>query len=363
MKIALITDAWEPQVNGVVTTLVELVREIDRAGHQVEVIHPGLFRTRPCPGYAGIDLVVRPARILRQKLDAMAPNAIHIATEGPLGWAARAYCIKRKLAFTTAFHTKFPEILNAALKIPLAWGYALFRHFHKPSSGVMVPTQGVLRMLEQRGFRNLRSWTHGVDMTLFPYHEQVQIHPDLGVLARPVSLFVGRVSYEKNIEAFLQLDVPGAKIVCGVGPLEESLKARYPNVRWLGILPRDALARVYAAADLFVMPSKSETFGLVMLEAMASGTPVAAYPVDGPLEVLGQSEGHVRGGVLHQDLRQAWYQALAIPRHEALNRALDFSWRQAGQQFLGHLVPTQKGATPVTLIQPNEIVTQLSSNL
>ena len=363
MKIALITDAWEPQVNGVVTTLVELVREIGRAGHQVEVIHPGLFRTRPCPGYAGIDLVVRPARLLRQKLDAMAPDAIHIATEGPLGWAARAYCIKRKLAFTTAFHTKFPEILNAALKIPLAWGYALFRHFHKPSSGVMVPTQGVLRMLEQRGFRNLRSWTHGVDMSLFPYHQQVQIHPDLGVLARPVSLFVGRVSYEKNIEAFLQLNVPGAKIVCGVGPLEESLKARYPGVRWLGILSRDALARVYAAADLFVMPSKSETFGLVMLEAMASGTPVAAYPVDGPLEVLGQSEGNVRGGVLHQDLRQAWYQALAVPRHEARNRALDFSWRQAGQQFLGHLVPARKGAATMTPIQPNEIVTQLSSNL
>jgi len=362
MKIALITDAWEPQVNGVVTTLVELVREIGREGHQVEVIHPGLFKTRPCPGYAGIDLVVRPARLLREKLDAMAPDAIHIATEGPLGWAARAYCRKRGLSFTSAFHTKFPEILNAALKIPLAWGYALFRHFHKPSSGVMVPTQGVLRMLEQRGFRNLRSWTHGVDISLFPYHEQVQIHPDLGVLARPVSLFVGRVSYEKNIEAFLQLDVPGAKIVCGVGPLEESLKARYPNVRWLGILPRDALARVYAAADLFVMPSKSETFGLVMLEAMATGTPVAAYPVDGPLEVLGQSEGNVRGGVLHEDLHQAWYQALAIPRHEARSRALDFSWRQAGQQFLGHLVPAQKRSSPVGYFQQTDNVTKLSSN-
>jgi glycosyltransferase involved in cell wall biosynthesis len=357
MKIALITDAWEPQVNGVVTTLVELAREIDHSGHQVEVIHPGLFRTRPCPGYAGIDLVVRPTRALTAMLDAMQPQAIHIATEGPLGWAARAYCLKRGLSFTTAFHTKFPEILNAALKIPVAWGYALFRHFHKPSAGVMVPTQGVLRMLERRGFRNLRSWTHGVDMSRFPYHEQVQVHPDLGVLARPVSLFVGRVSYEKNIEAFLQLDVPGAKIVCGVGPLEESLKARYPNVRWLGILSRDALARIYAAADLFVMPSKSETFGLVMLEAMASGTPVAAYPVDGPLEVLGQSEGNVRGGVLDEDLRYAWFRALTIPRHDARSRALDFSWRQAGQQFLGHLVPAQKGAAPVALIQPNEIVT------
>jgi glycosyltransferase involved in cell wall biosynthesis len=178
-----------------------------------------------------------------------------------------------------------------------------------------------------------------------------------------VSLFVGRVSYEKNIEAFLQLDVPGTKIVCGVGPLEESLKARYPNVRWLGILPRDALARVYAAADLFVMPSKSETFGLVMLEAMASGTPVAAYPVDGPLEVLGQSEGNVHGGVLHEDLRQAWYQALAVPRHEARSRALDFSWAQAGQQFLGHLVPAQKVSFPVKYFQQTDKVTEMSSNL
>lgn len=363
MKIALITDAWQPQVNGVVTTLVELVREVERAGHEVEVVHPGLFRTRPCPGYPGIDLVVRPGKSLREQLDVLAPHAIHIATEGPLGWAARAYCLKRGLAFTTAFHTKFPEILNAALKVPHAWGYALFRHFHKPSSGVMVPTQGVLRMLGQRGFRNLRGWTHGVDMGLFPYHEEVQLHPALGVLARPVSLFVGRVSYEKNIEAFLQLDVPGTKIVCGVGPLEASLKARYPHVRWLGILPRDELARVYAAADLFVMPSKAETFGLVMLEAMASGTPVAAYPVDGPLEVLGHSEGKVAGGILDADLKSAWYRALAVPRHEARARALDFSWEQSSRMFLDHLVPASQDRTADGLGRVRETVTSVSSNV
>lgn len=338
MKIALITDAWQPQVNGVVTTLVELVREIELLGHQVEVIHPGQFKTRPCPGYAGIDLAVRPAKALRAKLDALAPQAIHIATEGPLGWAARAYCLKRGLSFTTAFHTKFPEILNAAMKVPRSWGYALFRHFHKASSGVMVPTQGVLRMLEQRGFENLRGWTHGVDLALFPFHEQVRIHPPMGILARPVSLFVGRVSYEKNIEAFLRLDVPGTKVVCGVGPLEASLKARYPQVRWLGVLPRDELARIYAAADLFVLPSKSETFGLVMLEAMACGTPVAAYPVDGPMEVLGQSTGQARGGALHEDLRSAWYQALAVSRHQARARALDFRWARSAELFLEHLV-------------------------
>lgn len=167
MKLALITDAWQPQVNGVVTTLVELVREMESLGHEVFVVHPGLFETRPCPGYAGIDLAVLPAAALQGKLDSMQPDAVHIATEGPLGWAARRYCLRRKLAFTTAFHTRFPEILKAALKVPLWMGYAVFRHFHRPSSGVLVPTQSVSRMLEGRGFKNLRNWTHGVDMQLF----------------------------------------------------------------------------------------------------------------------------------------------------------------------------------------------------
>ncbi len=361
MKIALITDAWEPQVNGVVTTLVELVREVRQAGHEIEVIHPGRFRTRPCPGYAGIDLAVRPRQALGQRLDALAPQVIHIATEGPLGWAARAYCLKHGLAFTTAYHTRFPEILQAALRIPLAWGYALFRHFHRPSSGVLVPTQGVLQLLQQRGLRNLRAWTHGVDLKLFPYQEEPRPHPRLKELLRPVSLFVGRVSYEKNIEAFLRLDVPGSKIVCGVGPLEAALRERHPRVHWLGILPREELARVYAAADVFVMPSRSETFGLVMLEAMACGTPVAAYPVDGPLEVLGQHQGRAQGGVLDEDLRQAWYRAQAVPRHAARQRAEAFSWEQAARQFLAHLVPARRQeAAPCP---PDGVVTSLSSRL
>ncbi len=342
MKIALVTDAWKPQINGVVTTLVELVLELEELGHQVEVIHPGLFKTRPCPGYKGIDLAIRPKALLTERLSALQPDAIHIATEGPLGWAARGYCVKRGLRFTTAFHTKFPEILHAALKIPLSWGYALFRYFHRASSGVMVPTNGVLRMLQQRGFRNLRSWTHGVDTELFPFAPQPRLYPPMGVMARPVSLFVGRVSYEKNIEAFLQMDIPGTKMVCGVGPLEDSLKARYPQVRWLGVLARSELAKVYASADVFVFPSKSETFGLVMLEAMATGTPVAAYPVDGPLEVLGTPDGGCHGGVMDEDLQRACYSALAVPRHEARARAHDFSWTHAARLFEGHLVPAQK---------------------
>lgn len=194
MRIALITDAWQPQVNGVVTALVEL----GQLGHTVGVVHPGFFRTWPCPAYAGIDLAVAPSRHLTKKLDALQPEAIHIATEGPLGWPARRYCIKRKLRFTTAFHTRFPEILNAALRIPLSWGYALFRHFHKPAARVMVPTEGVLRMLELRGFRNLCSWTHGVDSTLFGFSAKPPPYSPMGALERPVFLFVGRVSYEKT---------------------------------------------------------------------------------------------------------------------------------------------------------------------
>jgi glycosyltransferase involved in cell wall biosynthesis len=356
MKIALITDAWQPQVNGVVTTLVELVRELAAAGHTLVVIHPGLFKTRPCPGYAGIDLAVRPRRALEAMLDSGHPDAIHIATEGPLGWAGRRYCLRRRLAFTTAFHTRFPEILHAALKVPLRWGYALFRHFHRPSAGVMVPTQGVLRMLQERGFSKLKPWTHGVDTVLFGFESKVQSYAPAGPMVRPVSLFVGRISYEKNIEAFLRLDVPGTKVVCGVGPLEASLKERYPEVRWMGILPRHELAKLYAAADVFVFPSRSETFGLVMVEAMACGTPVAAFPVDGPLEVLGESARlqvafrpdipAPRGGALDADLQHAFYGALAVPRGDARGRALQFTWSHATQLFLGHLVPARQRTDP-----------------
>jgi glycosyltransferase involved in cell wall biosynthesis len=341
MKIALVTDAWQPQVNGVVTTLVELVREMELLGHKVSVIHPGMFKTRPCPGYAGIDLAVAPKRLLTQTLDDFEPDAIHVATEGPLGWAARSYCTNRGLRFTTAFHTKFPEILKAAIGLPLFLGYAIFRHFHKASSGVMVPTLGVLEMLERRSFKQLRNWTHGVDTALFSYSPQPFAHPAMQDMLRPIALFVGRVSYEKNIEAFLKLDIPGTKVVCGVGPLEAGLKLRYPAVRWMGLLPRDALAKVYAAADVFVFPSRSETFGLVMLEAMASGTPVAAYPVDGPLQVLGVNAddySNSLGGVLHADLQRASILALATPRGLARLRAMAFSWSQACGLFESFLV-------------------------
>jgi glycosyltransferase involved in cell wall biosynthesis len=355
MKIALITDAWRPQINGVVTTLVELVDQLNAKGHVVEVIHPDLFKTRPCPGYAGIDLAVRPYAQLARQLDAFQPDVIHVATEGPLGWAARKYCVKHALPFTTAFHTRFPEVLKAALRIPLWLGYALFRHFHKPSAGVLVPTHGVMRLLAGRGFRNLRAWTHGVDMDLFGFEASVAQHPAMDDLPRPIALYVGRVSYEKNIASFLAMPWHGSKVVCGVGPLEKELQEKFHHVRWLGVLPRDELARVYAAADVFTFPSRNETFGLVMLEAMACGTPVAAYPVDGPLEVLRQA-GEVsnlhQGGVLHEDLAFASLEALKIPRTKARAQALTFSWDESTRLFEQHLVRIERSPLQMLEVHP-----------
>ncbi len=346
MKLALITDAWHPQVNGVVTTLVELVQGLKKLGVEVLVLHPGLFANRPCPGYPGIDLAVRPFNLLKRMLEEFQPDAVHLATEGPLGWAGRKVCRQKGWDFTTAFHTKFPEILNSALLVPLSWGYALFRNFHRPSSGVMVPTQGVLQMLQSRRFRRLKSWTHGVDTELFAWQGEPKTPVEWAHLPRPFWLFVGRVSYEKNIDAFLALDLPGTKIVCGVGPLEQTLRSRFPGVFWMGVLPRQQLAHVYGACDVFVFPSRSETFGLVMLEAMSAGTPVAAYPVDGPLQVLGQEAGRAQGGVLHEDLQQAACMALLVPRAEARARAMAFGWDETVQIFVNHLVPVEQQRAP-----------------
>jgi glycosyltransferase involved in cell wall biosynthesis len=335
MKVCIVTDAWLPQVNGVVTTLVELRQGLIAHGHDVVIVEPSAFKRFACPGYREIELAWRPARGVASALEQAAPDAIHIATEGPLGGAARAYCIKRGLAFTTAFHTRFPDILAKALHIPERWGYAWFKRFHAPSSGVLVPSAGMLEILRGHGFERLRPWSHGVDLSLF----QPVPGADLG-LPRPVFLYVGRVSYEKNLEAFLALDLPGSKLVYGVGPLLERLKREHPDVHWRGVVPRSELVTIYSAADAFVFPSRSETFGLVMLEAMACGTPVAAYPVAGPLDVVGGS----LGGVLDLDLKRAALQALELPRSRARERALEFDWRPVCRQFIEHLVPAKPGA-------------------
>jgi glycosyltransferase involved in cell wall biosynthesis len=341
MRLLIVTDAWHPQVNGVVTTLVELVDGLRARGHEVQLVEPSAFRRFPCPGYREIELAWRPARGVREAIDAGAWDAIHIATEGPLGSAARAHCRRRELAFTTAFHTRFPELLARALRLPERWGYAWFRRFHAPSAGVLVPSAGTHDILTRHRFANLRRWSHGVDLQLF----RPVPGADLG-LPRPVFLYVGRVSYEKNLEAFLALDLPGSKVVYGVGPLLGALQRRHPQVHWRGVVPRADLVQVYSAADVFVLPSRSETFGLVMLEAMACGTPVAAYPVAGPLDVVGRSGG----GVLDDDLRAAALAALDLPRERARERALQFDWEPVCDQFLAHLVPA-RGTRPVSAVR------------
>jgi glycosyltransferase involved in cell wall biosynthesis len=345
LKIAIVTDAWLPQVNGVVTTLVELRQGLIARGHEVVMVEPSGFRRFPCPGYREIELAWRPARRVAALLREARADAIHIATEGPLGGAARAYCRRHGLAFTTAFHTRFPEILAKALHVPERWGYAWFRRFHEGSSGVMVPTAGMLEILRGHGFKNLRQWSHGVDLALF----EPMPGADLD-LPRPVFLHVGRISYEKNLDAFLKLDLPGSKLVYGVGPLLQRLQREYPQVHWRGVVPRSELVRVYSAADVFVFPGRSETFGLVMLEAMACGTPVAAYPVAGPLDVVGDSAG----GVLDADLRSAALRALALPREGARARALEFDWSGVCCQFVQYLVPARDQALrPVTKLSQN----------
>ena len=344
MNLVLITDAWLPQVNGVVTTLLALKAYLERRGWKVHLIHPGLFDTRACPGYPQIRLAKRPAKALRAMLDPLLAgqtvHALHIATEGPLGWAGRRYCLQRGLAFSTAFHTKFPETLKATWGVPVGLGYAVVRHFHGASSSVMVPSRSVFAGLVDKGFRHLKTWTHGVDVQQFTFAATPQDHPAMADRARPHVLFAGRVSHEKNIDHFLALPLPGSKFVVGDGPARADLQARYPGVVWLGMQDKPQLAQAYRSADVLAFPSLTDTFGLVMIEAMACGTPVAAFPVDGPLEVLDAAgmEG-TPGGVMHPHLAEAIDQAMRIPRQAAHGHARRFSWEEAGRQFVSHLVP------------------------
>jgi glycosyltransferase involved in cell wall biosynthesis len=333
VKIAIVTDAWSPQVNGVVTTLVDLRQRLVAAGHELVVIEPSAFRRIRCPGYAEIELAWRPAVEVSRRLDAAAPDAIHIATEAPLGIAARAHCLRRGLPFTTAFHSRFPEFLTAAFGVPASWGYAALRRFHAPSSGVMVPSAGTVEILGRYGFANLRRWSHGIDLDLF----RPTAGTDLG-LPRPLFLYVGRVAPEKNLEAFLGLELPGSKLVCGGGPLLERFRRRYPQVHFRGSVPREELVAIYGAADAFVYPSCTDTFGLVMLESLACGTPVAAYPVAGPLDVVGASDG----GALDVDLGRAALRCLQIPRERARARALEFDRERVGREFVSFLAPIER---------------------
>jgi glycosyltransferase involved in cell wall biosynthesis len=333
MKIALVTDAWEPQVNGVVRTLKNTARELKAMGHTVEFVTPLEFRTIPCPTYPDIRLSLFPRRKVTRRLAAFDPDAIHLSTEGPLGLAARHYAMATDTPFTTAYHTRFPEYIHARVGMPLSWSYAFLRWFHGPSRAVMAPTHVVKRDLEARGFRNVVLWSRGVDLDIFRPMKVNRLKTE-----PPVFLYVGRVAVEKNIDAFLALDLPGSKWVAGEGPALAGIRARYPGVNFLGVLGQEELAEVYASADVFVFPSRTDTFGLVLLEAMACGLPVAAYPVTGPLDVLGDS----KAGVMHEDLNIACLRALDIRREDAAAHARKFSWRAATEQFVAHLYPRSR---------------------
>lgn len=341
MKIMIVTDAWEPQVNGVVRTLKQTSHELREMGHEIEMITPNQFKTIPCPTYPDIALSLFPGKGVANKIKAFEPDAIHIATEGPLGLAARAYAVLNRLPFSTAYHTRFPEYVHARTGIPISWTYAFLRWFHKPSMAVMAPTIVVKSDLEKFGFTNVVLWSRGVDTKTFQMQESKALNS-----AHPIFLYVGRVAIEKNINAFLEIDLPGSKWVVGDGPALSKIKQQYPNVNYLGVLNQAELAKVYAAADVFVFPSKTDTFGLVLLEAMACGTPVAAYPVTGPIDVLGNSPA----GALHADLRTACIEALRIPREVARAHAEQFSWRASTEQFARHLKPVPSTAVHRTAL-------------
>ncbi|ACI99637.1 glycosyltransferase family 4 protein [Rhodospirillum centenum] len=339
MKILIVTDAWFPQVNGVVRTLATTRTELEKMGHTVEVIAPDRFRTLPLPTYPEIRVAIRPGRRLARMIEEARPDAIHIATEGPLGFAARRFCLRYRIPFTTAYHTRFPEYVRDRAPIPLALTYAIVRRFHAPAHSVMVATPSIEQDLRARGFRNIRRWTRGVDTELFRPRPEVRGAALLD-LPRPVFLYVGRVAVEKNIEAFLKLDLPGSKVVVGDGPQRAELQARYPKVHFAGAQHGEDLARHYAAADVFVFPSRTDTFGLVLLEALASGLPVAAYPVAGPVDVLGPAaEGPDRVGVLDADLGRAALAALEIDPVRCRDFAMHYSWQASAQQFVNNLRP------------------------
>ncbi len=338
MRIALVTDAWQPQVNGVVRTLNTTLQHLTLAGHTVTAVTPLDFKTMPCPTYPDIRLALWPARGVARRLEAFAPEAIHIATEGPLGLAARRYCLRHGLPFTTSFHTQFPEYIRLRAPVPVAWTYALLRRFHAPAVRTMVPTPGQRDKLLARGFENLRLWSRGVDTTIFNPDDPV--HYDL---PRPIAIYMGRVAVEKNIEAFLDLPLVGSKLVIGDGPDLERLRARYPGCHFTGPKFGRELARHLAGGDVFVFPSRTDTFGLVLLEAMACGLPVAAFPVQGPVDVVTQGET----GVLSEDLGAAVSQALGLSREACMALARGYSWTRCTADFASYLAPFDAPHSPV----------------
>jgi len=332
MPILIATDAWHPQVNGVVRTLTSLSDSASGLGEEIEFLTPEGFPSMPVPTYPGLRIALPTRHEIARRIEAASPDAIHIATEGPVGWAARAYCQRRGLAFTTSYTTRFPEYVSVRTGIPEGLGYAVMRRFHSASSMVMVATDSLRRELAERGFRRLGYWTRGVDTDLFRPDEPAKLD-----LPRPIFMTMGRVAVEKNLEAFLSLDLPGSKVVVGDGPQMAELQRNFPDVHFLGEKKGRDLSSHLAAADVFVFPSLTDTFGVVQLEALACGTPVAAFPVTGPLDVIADRPI----GAIDLDLRAACLRALEMSRQSCRNFALERSWENSARQFLGNLTALQ----------------------
>ncbi|MFT7413381.1 MAG: glycosyltransferase involved in cell wall biosynthesis [Methylophagaceae bacterium] len=324
MKIVIVTDAWQPQVNGVVQTLKQTYNHLIKMGHDVFLLTPEGHYTIPCPSYPSIPLALFPGRKIASDLTAINADAVHIATEGPLGIAARRWCIRNKVQFTTSYHTQFPEYVRLRLPIPLSWTYTWFRRFHNRAVHTLVPTESQKQRLQSHGFNHVHVWGRGVDTSIFKPN-----NPQLIDLPRPITLNMGRVAIEKNIEAFLLLDLPGSKVVVGDGPDLDMLRKKYPDVLFTGAKFGHELASWLAAADVFVFPSKTDTFGLVLLEALACGVPVAAYPVTGPKDVI----EHGRVGYLDDDLKTAVINALQLDKVACVEFAKQRNWQACTQIF------------------------------
>ena len=335
MKVLVATDAWRPQVNGVVRTLGSLARAAAKLGVEIDFLSPEGFWTFPVPTYPGLRLALPRRKRVAERIEAARPDAIHLATEGPIGHAVRAYCIRQGRSFTTSYTTRFPEYISARSPIPERWIYNALRRFHGAAAVTMVATPSLMGELSERGFTNLGMWTRGVDVDLFRPDRAIDLD-----FPRPIFMTVGRVAVEKNLPAFLSLDLPGTKVIIGAGPQEAELKRRFPAAKFLGQLDNGILAAHLAAADVFVFPSRTDTFGVVQLEALASGVPIAAYPVTGPKDVIGDNPI----GVLNEDLRTACMQALWISRESCREFALRYSWENSARQFIGHARKVAMGA-------------------
>ena len=327
MRILIATDAWRPQVNGVVSTLERMTKAATEFGASFEFLTPQGMWSAPLPSYPEIRVAIPSWQGISQRIEAAKPDHIHIATEGPIGWLTRRYCLKHRRIFTTSYHTRFPEYVSARAHVPEWLTYAGLRHFHAPSAAVMAPTPTIAGDLTRRGFSRVRLWTRGVNHALYRPRSKRALD-----LPRPIFLSVGRVAVEKNLEALLDLDLPGSTVVVGDGPARRSLERRYPHAHFLGSKQGEALADIYASADVFVFPSRTDTFGIVMIEALASGLPVAAFPVPGPIDVVGPG-----AGVLDEDLRAACLKALTIPRDRARDYSMRFTWKESARQFLDNI--------------------------